>query len=50
LLEKCEILLVTLGGELNRACVGNGTGAKGEGFAFNFEKNPEGEGHTAFSK
>ena len=43
-------ILGYLGGELNRACVGNETGAKSEGFAFNFEKNPEGEGHTAFSK
>ena len=29
-------ILGYLGGELNRACVGNGTGAKSEGFAFNF--------------
>ena len=29
-------ILGYLGGKLNRACVGNGTGAKSEGFAFNF--------------
>ena len=43
-------ILGYLGGELNRACVGNGTGAKSEGFAFSFGKNPKGEGHTALSK
>ena len=43
-------ILGYLGGELKRACVGNGTGAKSEGFAFSFGKNPKGEGHTALSK
>jgi len=43
-------ILGYIGGELNRACAGNGTGAKSESFAFNFVKNPQGEGHPAFSK
>ena len=30
--------LVYLGDELNRTCVGNGTGAESENFAFNFVK------------
>lgn len=38
--------LVYLGDELNRACMGNGTGAESGSFISQFWKNPEFEGHT----